>query len=173
MSRRSRAWRSIWGNLGILGEILVYESRKRLGSAALSGMTPIDGLMHLQRGIQTNKPGCKGTMSSSTSTEPAEPWSEDTAQQFEGSVSMPPLQHLVSLISAYSKAYSKHFDPCQEAANKSIKCLHRNPTQKDLCNDYFQCVNVVPARKACRRSIANKTRHCRAYRDCKKLWVGG
>jgi len=40
--------------------------------------------------------------------------------------------------SRYRKDYSKHFDPCQEAANKSIKCLHRNPNQKDLCNDYFQ-----------------------------------
>lgn len=47
-----------------------------------------------------------------------------------------------------SKSFSKHYDPCQEVADKSIKCLHRNPGNKDLCNDYFQ-----------------------AYRDCKKAWV--
>lgn len=41
-----------------------------------------------------------------------------------------------------SKAYSKHYDPCQEAANRSIKCLHRNPGDKSLCSDYFQYDNT-------------------------------
>ena len=64
-----------------------------------------------------------------------------------------------------SKRYSEHYDPCQEAANKSIKCIHRNPGQKDLCNDYFQY--VLPP---CARCYLNLTL-CRAYRDCKKAWV--
>lgn len=46
------------------------------------------------------------------------------------------------------KRYSEFYDPCQEAANRSMRCLHRNPQDKDLCNDYFQ-----------------------AYRDCKKSWM--
>ncbi|KAL5606447.1 hypothetical protein BROUX41_002863 [Berkeleyomyces rouxiae] len=47
-----------------------------------------------------------------------------------------------------AKDVSKYFDPCQEAADRSIRCLHRNPTDKSLCSDYFQ-----------------------AYRDCKKAWL--
>ena len=37
-----------------------------------------------------------------------------------------------------SKANSKYFDPCQEAASRSIKCLHRNAGDRQLCTDYFQ-----------------------------------
>ncbi|OBR04336.1 Cytochrome c oxidase-assembly factor cox-23 [Colletotrichum higginsianum IMI 349063] len=47
-----------------------------------------------------------------------------------------------------NKAKSEYFDPCQELAQKSIKCLHRNGGDKTMCGDYFQ-----------------------AYRDCKKAWV--
>jgi cytochrome c oxidase assembly protein subunit 23 len=39
-----------------------------------------------------------------------------------------------------SKAATEYFDPCQEAANKSIKCLHRNGGDKTMCADYFQYV---------------------------------
>ncbi|KAK7450063.1 cytochrome c oxidase-assembly factor cox-23 [Colletotrichum acutatum] len=46
------------------------------------------------------------------------------------------------------KAKSEYFDPCQELAQKSIKCLHRNGGDRTMCGDYFQ-----------------------AYRDCKKAWV--
>ncbi|KAF4777413.1 cytochrome c oxidase-assembly factor cox-23 [Colletotrichum scovillei] len=45
------------------------------------------------------------------------------------------------------KAKSEYFDPCQELAQKSIKCLHRNGGDRAMCGDYFQ-----------------------AYRDCKKAW---
>ena len=38
----------------------------------------------------------------------------------------------------FSKAYSKYFDPCQEAASRSIKCLHRNGGDRQMCTDYFQ-----------------------------------
>ncbi|MCJ1350425.1 MAG: Mitochondrial copper homeostasis protein [Icmadophila ericetorum] len=47
-----------------------------------------------------------------------------------------------------TKKYSEYFDPCQEAANRSMKCLRRNGGDRDLCTDYFQ-----------------------AYRDCKRQWV--
>jgi len=35
---------------------------------------------------------------------------------------------------------TEYYDPCQEAANKSIKCLHRNRGDKSMCADYFQYV---------------------------------
>ncbi|KAI5803412.1 hypothetical protein DFH27DRAFT_48226 [Peziza echinospora] len=46
------------------------------------------------------------------------------------------------------KGASEFFDPCQDAASKSIKCLHRNNGDREMCSDYFQ-----------------------AYRDCKKKWI--
>ncbi|KAI9863251.1 MAG: hypothetical protein M1824_000451 [Vezdaea acicularis] len=58
------------------------------------------------------------------------PWTATAKSQFE------------------SKQYSKYFDPCQEAASKSLKCLHRNAGDREMCADYFQ-----------------------AYRDCKKQWM--
>jgi len=47
-----------------------------------------------------------------------------------------------------TKRYSEYFDPCQEAASRSVKCLHRNGGDRKMCGDYFQ-----------------------AYRDCKKQWM--
>ncbi|OSS54731.1 hypothetical protein B5807_01618 [Epicoccum nigrum] len=47
-----------------------------------------------------------------------------------------------------NKAYSEYFDPCQEAADKSIRCLKRNGGERAMCSDFFQ-----------------------AYRDCKKQWM--
>ncbi|EWC46166.1 hypothetical protein DRE_04544 [Drechslerella stenobrocha 248] len=47
-----------------------------------------------------------------------------------------------------SKDSSKFFDPCQDAADRSLKCLRRNLGDREMCTDYFQ-----------------------AYRDCKKQWV--
>ena len=47
-----------------------------------------------------------------------------------------------------SKRSSEYFDPCQEFANKSIKCMYRNKGDKDMCQDYFK-----------------------AYRECKKEWT--
>lgn len=43
-----------------------------------------------------------------------------------------------ALINWYSKAYSEYFDPCQEAADKSIKCLKRNGGERAMCSDFFQ-----------------------------------
>ncbi|CAK7246015.1 MAG: Mitochondrial copper homeostasis protein [Sporothrix thermara] len=46
-----------------------------------------------------------------------------------------------------TKSKSEYLDPCQEAAARSIRCLHRNGGDRALCQDYFQ-----------------------AYRECKKQW---
>ncbi|KAJ9645070.1 Mitochondrial copper homeostasis protein [Coniosporium apollinis] len=48
------------------------------------------------------------------------PWTEKAASQFDG------------------KQYSQYFDPCQEAAARSMRCLHRNGGDRDMCSDYFQ-----------------------------------
>ncbi|QDS67646.1 Mitochondrial copper homeostasis protein [Venturia effusa] len=58
------------------------------------------------------------------------PWSKDKAKKFE------------------TKPHSKYYDPCQDAASRSIKCLQRNAGDKEMCQDFFQ-----------------------AYRDCKKEWI--
>jgi len=47
-----------------------------------------------------------------------------------------------------NKQSSEYFDPCQAAAERSLKCLHRNQGDREFCADYFQ-----------------------AYRDCKKRWI--
>ncbi|KAH0425296.1 cytochrome c oxidase-assembly factor cox23 [Colletotrichum camelliae] len=47
-----------------------------------------------------------------------------------------------------AKDMSEYYDPCQEFAQKSIRCLHRNGGDRSMCGDYFQ-----------------------AYRDCKKAWL--
>ncbi|KAL5342594.1 cytochrome c oxidase-assembly factor cox23 [Aspergillus crustosus] len=47
-----------------------------------------------------------------------------------------------------NKSASEYFDPCQEFADRSLKCMKRNAHDKDMCHDYFQ-----------------------AYRDCKKQWL--
>ncbi|KAH6896012.1 hypothetical protein B0T10DRAFT_479298 [Thelonectria olida] len=47
-----------------------------------------------------------------------------------------------------SKSSSEYYDPCQEAAQRSYKCLFRNGGDKSMCGEYFQ-----------------------AYRDCKQAWT--
>ncbi|KAF1997976.1 hypothetical protein P154DRAFT_578265 [Amniculicola lignicola CBS 123094] len=37
-----------------------------------------------------------------------------------------------------NKAHSEYFDPCQEAAQRSIRCLHRNGGEREMCSDFFQ-----------------------------------
>ncbi|KAK3067547.1 Mitochondrial copper homeostasis protein [Teratosphaeriaceae sp. CCFEE 6253] len=49
----------------------------------------------------------------------------------------------------YRKRNSEYFDPCQEVADKSLKCLRRNGGDRALCTDFFQ-----------------------SYKDCKQKWVG-
>lgn len=80
----------------------------------------------------TRTPGRKRPPPSSTSTPPS---------------STPPLlaarpyvHHLLTNMAAtlHSKSLSEYYDPCQEAATRSIRCLHRNGGDRDLCSDYFQ-----------------------------------
>lgn len=59
-----------------------------------------------------------------------EPWDSKTSEKFN------------------SKLPGEYLDPCQEAASRSLKCLHRNGGDREMCTDYFQ-----------------------AYRDCKQQWL--
>ncbi|KAE8351474.1 cysteine alpha-hairpin motif superfamily [Aspergillus coremiiformis] len=47
-----------------------------------------------------------------------------------------------------NKSASEYYDPCQDFADRSMKCMKRNNFDREMCYDYFQ-----------------------AYRDCKKQWV--
>lgn len=58
------------------------------------------------------------------------PWDDKTRRKFE------------------TKSKSEFYDPCQEAAQRSYRCLFRNGGDKSMCGEYFQ-----------------------AYRDCKQAWV--
>ncbi|PBP28338.1 hypothetical protein BUE80_DR000749 [Diplocarpon rosae] len=69
-------------------------------------------------------------MASPGKNTPGQPWNPETSERFN------------------SKLPGEFFDPCQEAAARSLKCLHRNGGDRELCTDYFQ-----------------------AYRDCKQQWL--
>ncbi|KAF9884167.1 Mitochondrial copper homeostasis protein [Aspergillus nanangensis] len=47
-----------------------------------------------------------------------------------------------------NKNASEYYDPCQDFADRSLKCMKRNGSDREMCGDYFQ-----------------------AYRDCKKQWL--
>ncbi|KAJ5963625.1 uncharacterized protein N7479_003501 [Penicillium vulpinum] len=46
------------------------------------------------------------------------------------------------------KHASEYYDPCQDFADRSLQCMKRNASDREMCHDYFQ-----------------------AYRDCKKNWL--
>ncbi|KAI0195417.1 cytochrome c oxidase-assembly factor cox-23, mitochondrial [Astrocystis sublimbata] len=60
----------------------------------------------------------------------SDPWDQETKRKFQ------------------NKSMSEYFDPCQEAATRSIRCLNRNGGDRAMCTDYFE-----------------------AYRACKKEWI--
>lgn len=45
---------------------------------------------------------------------------------------------LTNISNPPSKRNSEYFDPCQEAADKSLKCLRRNGGDRLMCTDYFE-----------------------------------
>lgn len=59
-------------------------------------------------------------------------------QPILGTTFSPASNTCLSVLTIFSKRYSEYYDPCQEAADRSMRCLHRNPGNKDLCSDYFQ-----------------------------------
>lgn len=45
-----------------------------------------------------------------------------------------------------SKRNSEYFDPCQEAASRSLRCLRRNGGDREFCSDFFQLVPIISSR---------------------------
>jgi cytochrome c oxidase assembly protein subunit 23 len=78
--------------------------------------------------------------------EPEEtPWDAKTSAKFE-KYWAPLIHNLTKSLSssaadiADSKRPGEYFDPCQEAAARSLRCLHRNGGDREMCTDYFQYV---------------------------------
>jgi cytochrome c oxidase assembly protein subunit 23 len=42
-----------------------------------------------------------------------------------------------------NKHASEYYDPCQDFADRSLKCMKRNAFDKDMCGDYFQYVYSI------------------------------
>ncbi|KAJ5673826.1 hypothetical protein N7462_009265 [Penicillium macrosclerotiorum] len=36
------------------------------------------------------------------------------------------------------KTASEYYDPCQDFADRSLKCMKRNGFDREMCQDYFQ-----------------------------------
>lgn len=73
-----------------------------------------------------------------------DPWNKDTKTKFERQGSPLQLQRPLPQTNVlHSKSRSEFLDPCQEAATKSIRCLHRNGGDRSMCQDYFQSVCVL------------------------------
>jgi cytochrome c oxidase assembly protein subunit 23 len=78
-------------------------------------------------------------MGKETPDEAAASWTGPTADKFEKCAVPPHLLRDHGTDSTLdSKQYSQYFDPCQEAAQKSIRCLHRNGGDREMCSDFFQ-----------------------------------
>ncbi|OGE53895.1 hypothetical protein PENARI_c007G04136 [Penicillium arizonense] len=39
------------------------------------------------------------------------------------------------------KHASQYYDPCQDFADRSLKCMKRNGFDREMCHDYFQYVH--------------------------------
>ncbi|KAF4127010.1 hypothetical protein GMORB2_0748, partial [Geosmithia morbida] len=58
------------------------------------------------------------------------PWDDGTRRRFE--------TERREELTARRKSKSEFYDPCQEAAQRSYKCLFRNDGDKAMCTEYFQ-----------------------------------
>ncbi|EME39435.1 hypothetical protein DOTSEDRAFT_91782 [Dothistroma septosporum NZE10] len=63
-----------------------------------------------------------------------------------------------------SKQYSEYFDPCQDAADRSLKCMRRNGGDRAMCMDYFD------AYKACKKSWMDEMKEQKRREG--KSWFG-
>jgi cytochrome c oxidase assembly protein subunit 23 len=117
----------------------------RLG--VLSGPVPDQTTTPVHHHRECTAPLCIGRdrpaiMASKVNSE-AGPWNRETKDKFEGRVcAVPPRFGLSALLTfgGNSKDRSEYLDPCQEAAARSIRCLHRNGGDRTLCSDYFESV---------------------------------
>lgn len=76
-----------------------------------------------------------------------EPWNPKSKEKFEtygishrsSALRLPKIAEANPL---RSKSKSEFYDPCQEAAQRSYKCLYRNGGDKSMCGEYFQYVGL-------------------------------
>ncbi|RDA91097.1 hypothetical protein CP533_6695 [Ophiocordyceps camponoti-saundersi (nom. inval.)] len=68
------------------------------------------------------------------------PWTEDTKEKFRRQVDLILSAICAALTSGTndSKPKSEFLDPCQEAAQRSYKCLYRNGGDRTMCGQYFK-----------------------------------
>ncbi|KAF3029329.1 hypothetical protein E8E15_008323 [Penicillium rubens] len=76
------------------------------------------------------------------------------------------------------KHASEYYDPCQDFADRSLKCMKRNAFDREMCHDYFQYVEnpyviYLKDRLALRLAYLafDPLLTSLAYRDCKKNWL--
>lgn len=100
--------------------------------------------------------GGSNSSSGSASTEDDQVWSRDVKTAFELLVSPPHSKNVSLRLEVDSvfgianssnlscrKSRSEFLDPCQEAAQRSIRCLNRNDGDRTMCQEYFQSVFLV------------------------------
>ena len=68
------------------------------------------------------------------------------------------------------KRNSEYFDPCQEAADRSLRCLRRNGGDRAMCQDYFEyAIHVTRVHVPDARTVS-LTPLRRAY-SCGPYWA--
>ncbi|RYP15289.1 hypothetical protein DL765_005813 [Monosporascus sp. GIB2] len=81
---------------------------------------------------------------SSQTEDKNDPWDKETKRKFQTyaysiiSTILNPAGACMLISFARSKSKSEYFDPCQEAAARSIRCLNRNGGERAMCTDYFE-----------------------------------
>ncbi|KAL5608536.1 hypothetical protein FOBRF1_009033 [Fusarium oxysporum] len=100
------------------------------GTLAMLGNSTIINVIPSRRYLLDITQHRIGGFSKSSSDADTQPWNDDKRRKFE------------------TKSKSEFYDPCQEAAQRSYRCLFRNGGDKNMCGEYFQ-----------------------AYRDCKQAWT--
>lgn len=77
----------------------------------------------------------------STMTRPGRRRSRSFPGKLDTSISPQSIQR--PLTRHYRKSASEFYDPCQEFADRSLKCMKRNAFDREMCHDYFQYADLV------------------------------
>jgi cytochrome c oxidase assembly protein subunit 23 len=62
------------------------------------------------------------------------PWTKEARAQFMKCAPSPLAVHA----DGRRKQAGQYFDPCNEAAERTYRCLTRNEGDRDMCRDYFE-----------------------------------
>ncbi|KAI5463564.1 hypothetical protein BGZ63DRAFT_195380 [Mariannaea sp. PMI_226] len=94
---------------------------------------------------ETKTTESSSTSASESSSKPNQSaWSDDKRRKFERYANTRYLSTFLAgsrlTPTRSSKSSSEYYDPCQEAAQRSYRCLFRNGGDKSMCGEYFQSV---------------------------------